>query len=71
ELQATVKLALGMRVLVTRNIDTQEDITNGARGTVVDIVLNADEPFHNDTYSSITHLQHPPSFILVELDYKR
>jgi hypothetical protein len=39
-----VELARGMKVLVTNNIATDLDITNGARGEIVDIILNPAEP---------------------------
>ena len=39
ELPSTVELAIGMRVLVTTNVETDLDITNGARGVIVGICL--------------------------------
>jgi hypothetical protein len=39
-----VELARGMKVLVTNNIGPDLDITNGARGEIVDIILNPAEP---------------------------
>jgi len=33
-----------MKVTVTNNVETDLDITNEARGEVVDIVLHLDEP---------------------------
>ena len=33
-----------MKVMVTDNIETDLDITNGARGKIVDIILHPDEP---------------------------
>src|SRR5271170_6891262 len=44
DLPSTVELAVGMRVMVTRNIETDLDITNGARGEITEIVLHPDEP---------------------------
>lgn len=40
ELPKTVEIAIGARVLVTQNIETDLDIANGARGKIVDIVLD-------------------------------
>ena len=45
ELPATVELAIGMKVMVTTNVETDLDITNGARGTIVDIILHPDESY--------------------------
>ncbi|KZV59034.1 hypothetical protein PENSPDRAFT_564141, partial [Peniophora sp. CONT] len=39
-----LELAVSMKVMVTTNVETDFDITNGARGTLVDIVLNPKEP---------------------------
>jgi hypothetical protein len=33
-----------MRVMVTKNVETDLDITNGARGEIVVIVLHEDKP---------------------------
>ena len=55
-----------MKVMVTSNIATDLDITNGARGTVVDIVLNPEEPPLGD--SSIIALKHLPQCVLVKLN---
>ena len=63
ELQQEVKLAVGMRVLVTRNIDLDADLANGARRSIVGIVLHPDKPAV-DTRKSVTHLQYPPSIML-------
>ncbi|KAJ3491637.1 hypothetical protein NLI96_g544 [Meripilus lineatus] len=35
-----VPLAIGMKAMVTFNVDTEADLTNGARGTIVEIVLD-------------------------------
>lgn len=39
-----VELAIGMKTMVTMNVETDLDITNGARGTIVDIILDQNEP---------------------------
>jgi hypothetical protein len=39
-----VKLAIGMKVMVTDNIKTDLDITNGDCGEIVNIILHLDEP---------------------------
>ncbi|KAJ8585564.1 hypothetical protein M405DRAFT_745093 [Rhizopogon salebrosus TDB-379] len=56
--------------MVTRNIETDLDITNGARGTVVDVFFHSQEPPH-DREEWTTTLNYPPAFILVKLDRTR
>jgi hypothetical protein len=70
DLQREVHVAIGMEVMVTRNIETDLDITNSARGTVVDIFLHPDEPPH-DEEEWTTKLNYPPPFILVKLNRTR
>ncbi|KAG9093514.1 hypothetical protein FS749_014258 [Ceratobasidium sp. UAMH 11750] len=62
----TVMLAVGMKVMVTLNVETDLDIANGTRGEIVDIVLNPDEPPFDAT-STVVTLQHLPLYILVKL----
>lgn len=60
-------MAVGMKVMVTENLD----ITNGSRGDIISIILNAREsPLPNDP---IVHLQYLPAYILaiVELEHTR
>ena len=52
--------------MVTQNIETDLDITNGAHGTIVDIVPDKDEPPLSD--ESIVNLVHLPSYVLVQLN---
>jgi hypothetical protein len=55
--------------MVTDNIDIDLDITNGARGEIVDItVLYPDEPPSN---LPVVHLQYMPLYILVKLTRTR
>ena len=61
-----VELAIGMKVMVTFNIETDLDVANGARGEIVEIKL--DERETQITHASSTnHLQYPPLYILVRL----
>jgi hypothetical protein len=39
-----VKLAIGMKVMVMDNVETDLDITNGAWGEIVNIIIHPDEP---------------------------
>jgi len=66
DLPDTIELAIGMKVMVTSNIATDLDITNGARGVITDIVLDPDEPPLEDC--SIVTLKHPPRCVLVKLN---
>ena len=41
----SMDMVIGMKVMVTQNVETDSDITNGARGTIVDMrLLHPDEP---------------------------
>ena len=69
ELDDEVELAIGMMIMVTTNINTDLDITNGARGKIVDIILDPHEPPLSP--DPIIRLTHPPAYILVKLDRTR
>jgi len=69
DLPDTIKLAIGMKVMVTSNIATDLDITNGARGSVVDIILSAEEPPLGDV--CVVELKHLPQCVLVKLNRTR
>ena len=66
ELPETIQLAVGMKVMVTQNVETDLDITNGAHGTIMDIVLHPDEPPLSD--ENTVELKYLPSYILMKLD---
>lgn len=66
DLPRQVDLAIGMRVMVTQNVQTDLDITNGARGEIVDIVLHPDEPPF-DTEERVVTLKYLPVYVLVKL----
>lgn len=64
-----VTLSVGMKVMVTLNVDVDADITNGARGVIEDIVLDPREPAcENDT---VIRLTYPPCYLLVKLSRTR
>lgn len=69
DLPYRVEIALGMKVMVTDNLETDLDITNGARGEIVGIVLDKDEPPVGD--SPVVKLKHLPAYILVKLSRTR
>ena len=51
--------------MVTSNIATNLNITNGARGTITSIILNSKEPPLQD--GSVVMLKHLPQCVLVKL----
>ncbi|QRV77239.1 ATP-dependent DNA helicase PIF1 [Ceratobasidium sp. AG-Ba] len=65
-----IRIAIGMKVMVTTNINTDIDITNGARGEIVGIKLDAHEPPFSPTEPRIT-LKCAPVYILVWLNRTR
>jgi hypothetical protein len=60
-----VELAKGLKVMVTNNLATDLDITNRARGEIVDIIFDKDEPDFPD--SLIVRLHKMPRCVLVKL----
>ena len=61
-----IEIAKGMKVLVTDNIKTDLDVTNGAQGEIADIILHPDEPPISDS-DPVVYLQYVPAYILVKL----
>ena len=57
-----------MKVMVMQNVETNLDITNGARGTIAGITLHPDELMMSNRTSQYTELQYLPLYILVELE---
>ncbi|KAG1739555.1 hypothetical protein EDB19DRAFT_1635769 [Suillus lakei] len=60
DLPDMVEIAIGMKVMVTQNIETDLDITNGARGTIVKIVLHPDKPVIDN--KSLVTLKYLPAY---------
>ena len=52
--------------MATSNITTDPDITNGARDTVADIILNPQEPLLGD--APVVELKYLPQRVLVKLN---
>jgi hypothetical protein len=65
----TVELAEGLEVLVTWNVQTDLDVTNGARGVITKIVLDPREPELSEAPKIV--LTYPPAYVLVELQRTR
>lgn len=64
-LASEVQLAIGMKCMVTFNVNTEQDIANGSRGTVYGIVLDSREEV---TEGPRVTLKYPPAYVLVQLD---
>lgn len=62
----SVPIALGMEVMVTYNVETELDIANGARATIVGIVMDEGEPPLDLRKAEIT-LRRLPAYILVKM----
>ena len=60
-----IEIATGRKVMVTQNVQTDLDITYGAWGEIVDIILNPGEPLIGD--EPIAELKYLPSYIHVKL----
>lgn len=65
DLPEVIEIAISMKVMVTQNVKTDLDITNGARGEIVDIILHPDEPPVGN--KATVKLKYLPSYILVKL----
>jgi hypothetical protein len=68
-LPEAIHLAIGMKVMVTNNLQTDLDITNGARGTIIDILLSRNEPPLEEGYT--VTFKYLPECVLVKLDCTR
>jgi hypothetical protein len=67
DLPEMIHLVLGMKVMVTNNLQTNLDITNGAHGIITNILLSHYEPPLEET-STVT-LKFMPECVLVKLDH--
>ncbi|KAF8425807.1 hypothetical protein L210DRAFT_3367619, partial [Boletus edulis BED1] len=61
-----VLLSIGMKVVITFNVETDLDVAIGARGEVVKVVLHEDEPFFSPP-KSVVELQRPPAYVIVKM----
>lgn len=66
KLEGVVKLAMGMRAMVTMNIATEADLAKGSRGKIVDIVLDARDDGACEDERGLTILQFPPALIIFQ-----
>ena len=69
DLPESIHLALGMKVMVTNNLQTDLDIMNSAHGVITDIILDPDEPEPGD--DPVITLKYLPACILIKLSRTR
>lgn len=70
-LPTMIRIVKGMRIMVTRNISTVANLSNGSRGRVTDIVLDPREPRIGieAVKERIVFLHYPPAFLIIHLDF--
>lgn len=69
-LSSRLSLAIGARVMVTKNLRTDLDLVNGARGEIVDIILDAEEEIDVGE-GGVVHLKKMPAYVLVKMERTR
>src|SRR6267154_866847 len=69
-LSNTIEIAVGMKVMVTFNLETDLDIANGVRGELVEIVLDEQELGFSLT-KAVVELEYPPVYVLIKLNHKK
>lgn len=63
-----VKIAVGMRVMVTLNLSTDKDLANGTRGTIEEIILDPRENCTQPDEDGAIRLSYPPALVLFKPD---
>ena len=62
-----MEMAIGSKVLITMNTNTDMDMCNGVRGEVVHIWVDSWEEEANEE-TSVQEMQYPPSCVLIKMD---
>src|SRR6266436_9720220 len=63
-----IEVAVGLKVMVTHNIDTTHQIANGAQGEIVRIILDpCEDPKEQDGAQDV-ELSYPPACVLIQLN---
>ena len=63
-----VMLGIGMKVMVTFNVEMDLDIVNGARGEIIKIVLDENETNYLPMQSIIQlPVKYPPTYVLIRM----
>lgn len=70
QLPNEITVAVGMKVMVTENVETDLDITNGARGMVVGVICHPEEPTLTNENETV-RLERLPLFVLVKMERTR
>jgi len=70
DLPNIMRIAFGMKVMVTQNVKTDLDIANGAQGTIVDIWLDLNELLLA-LQQPLIKLKYLPVCILMKLEWTR
>lgn len=65
-----IEIAVGMKVMVTANVDTDIDIANGSRGEITAVILDPQEEF-TEGVQNVIHLRYLPMYILVKMSRTR
>ena len=71
EVPEKVEIAIGTKIIVTSNVATDLDITNGASGEIFDICLDPREPVKETRSTPMVVLQYLPIYVLVRFDRTR
>jgi hypothetical protein len=61
-----IELAVGMKVIVTFDVETDLDVANDARGEVAEIVMDEHESNFSST-NAVVELRYPPAYVLIKL----
>jgi hypothetical protein len=71
QLPTMVRLARGMQVMVTHNLATAANLSNGSRGKVVEIKLDCreDKVAEGAVSDGKVFLNYPPALVVLELDF--
>ncbi|QRV78090.1 hypothetical protein RhiJN_06105 [Ceratobasidium sp. AG-Ba] len=63
-----VELAVGMKVMVTVNVETELDVANGSQGVVIGLILDRREDEEAIKQGSEVQLCYPTECVLIRLD---
>ena len=69
DLPYQIEIMLGMRVMVTDNIEVDLDIANGAIGEIVGIILHEEDSYREE--DNVVILKHLPVYLLIKLSKTR
>lgn len=64
--RTNLELCIGMKVMVTFNVETDLDIANGARREIIEIVFDERESTLSIPQSTV-RLEYPPVFVLIKM----